>query len=106
MQEVSKITHVTTRKTYFPQLHWWYFKSPVFIATPVSTRIRIRFSSSSWLPRCRHTYRSELVILIGIGIFGEDEMLVTRTKIAYQQGLPIAGEVSHFSAGLLGDELP
>ena len=45
-------------------------------------------------------------MLICIGFSGEDEVLVTRTKIAYQRGLPITGEVSHLSAGLLSDELP
>lgn len=32
---------------------------------------------------------------------GEDEMLVTRTKIAYQRNLPFAGELLLFSVGLL-----
>ena len=31
-------------------------------------------------------------------------MLITQTNIAYQHGLPIAGVVSHFSAGLMGNE--
>ena len=43
-------------------------------------------------------------MLIGIVFFGEDKMLITRTKIAYQRGLPIAGIVYHFSAGLMGNE--
>ena len=58
------------------------FKSPIFIADSMSTSIRIRFSSSSGLSKCRHIYGSDLLMLTGIVFFGEDEMLVTRTKIA------------------------
>ena len=49
--------------------------------------IRIKFSSSSGIPRCRLTDGSELLIPICIGFLGEDETLVTRTKIVYQRGL-------------------
>ena len=40
-------------------------------------------------------------MLICIGFSGEDEVLVTRTKIAYQRSLSLAIEVIIFAAGLL-----
>ena len=40
-------------------------------------------------------------MLIGIGFLGEDEMLVTRTKIAYQRALLLSCDVIVSLEGLL-----
>ena len=40
-------------------------------------------------------------MLIGIGFLGEDEMLVTRTKIAYQRALLLSCDVMVSLEGLL-----
>ena len=63
----------------------WYYKLLLFLAAPVSTHIRIRFSSSSGLPICSLTEEIELLMLIGIGFLGEEEILVIRVNIAWKR---------------------
>ena len=63
--------------------------------------IRIQFSSSSGIPRCRLTDGSELLIPICIGFLGEDETLVARTKIVYQRGLVLLAGVIFTTVDLL-----
>ena len=45
--------------------HWWYDLLPIFITAPVSTNIRILFSSSAIVPTYRYIESKELVIDIG-----------------------------------------